>query len=149
MVRANKPARRFRITKQIRRKWSAREKLNVIYYYYRHHSIRETASRFDIEPKQVRDWIRKKDQLMEASPFVEKLHPGRKAKYPVIEEELASWIKENRDKARPITRPMIVRKAKLLAEKNIYREMYPDVSTSKFSRKWVDAFMSRFFLSFY
>ncbi|CAG8588049.1 3458_t:CDS:2, partial [Paraglomus occultum] len=25
--------------------------------YYRHHSIRETASRFDIEPKQVRDWI--------------------------------------------------------------------------------------------
>ena len=81
--------------------------------------------------------------------FVEKLHPGRKAKYPVIEEELASWIKENRDKARPITRPMIVRKAKLLAEKNIYREMYPDVSTSKFSRKWVDAFMSRFFLSFY
>ena len=42
---------------------------------------------------------------------------------------------------------MIVRKAKLLAEKDIYREMYPDVSTSKFSRKWVDAFMSRFSLS--
>ena len=103
MVRANKPAKRFRITKQVRRKWSAREKLIVIYYYYRHHSIRETASRFDIEPKQVRDWIRKKDKLMKASPFVEKLHPGRKAKYPEIEEELASWIKDNRDKSRPIT----------------------------------------------
>ena len=147
MVRANKPAKRFRITKQVRRKWSAREKLIVIYYYYRHHSIRETASRFDIEPKQVRDWIRKKDKLMKASPFVEKLHPGRKAKYPEIEEELASWIKDNRDKSRPITRPMIVRKAKLLAEKDIYQEMYPDVSTGKFSNKWVDAFMSRFSLS--
>ena len=44
--------------------------------------------------KQVRDWIRKKDQLMEASPFVEKLHPGRKAKYPAIEKELSSWIKK-------------------------------------------------------
>src|SRR6185312_4002085 len=67
MVRANKPARRFRITKQVRRKRSARKKLIVIYYYYRHHSIRETASRFNIEPKQVRDWIRKKDKLMKAS----------------------------------------------------------------------------------
>src|SRR5438128_12519857 len=108
MVRANKPARRFRITKQVRRKWSAREKLKVIYHYYRQHSIRETASRFDIEPKQVRDWIRKKDQLMEAYRFVEKLHPGRKANYPVIEDDLGSWINENRNNARPSTRPMIV-----------------------------------------
>src|SRR6185312_1230247 len=74
---------------------------------------------------QARDWISKKDQLMEASPFVEKLHLGRKAKYPAIEEELILWIKENRDKARPITRNMITRKVKSLAEKDIYREMYP------------------------
>ncbi|CAG8551638.1 981_t:CDS:2 [Paraglomus occultum] len=35
------------------------------------------------------------------------VHPGRKVKYPEIEEELASWIKDNRDKSRPITRLMI------------------------------------------
>ncbi|CAG8657885.1 8690_t:CDS:1 [Paraglomus occultum] len=99
MVHANKPIRHSHITKQVRRKWSAKEKLIVVYYYYCHHSIRETARRFDIEPKQVRDWISKKYQLMEASPFAEKLHPGRKAKYLAIEEELILWIKENRDKA--------------------------------------------------
>ena len=49
MVRANKSTRRFRITKQIRRKWSAREKLVVIL------SEKQRA-----EPKQV---IRKKRSI--------------------------------------------------------------------------------------
>uniref|UniRef100_U9TU37 HTH psq-type domain-containing protein n=1 Tax=Rhizophagus irregularis (strain DAOM 181602 / DAOM 197198 / MUCL 43194) TaxID=747089 RepID=U9TU37_RHIID len=73
MVRGNFRARRAKISQKKRRQWSAREKLIVIAYYEQGHSKRSTADKFEIEPKQLRNWLKNKDQLMIVAPYVRKL----------------------------------------------------------------------------
>ncbi|CAG8843846.1 46520_t:CDS:2, partial [Gigaspora margarita] len=71
-----------RATNKVRRSWSAKEKLIVIYYLERTNNVRATAKRFDIEPKQV-------------------------PQYPLLEEKLVEWIKELRNMHNAITRNMV------------------------------------------
>ncbi|RIA89221.1 hypothetical protein C1645_825179 [Glomus cerebriforme] len=47
-----------------RRQWLAREKLIVIVYYEQGHSKRSTADKFEVESKQLHDWLKHKEQLM-------------------------------------------------------------------------------------
>ena len=65
MVRENIRARRARarISQKKKRQWTAREKLMIIAYYEQGHSKRETANKFEIEPKQLRDWLQNKENL--------------------------------------------------------------------------------------
>ena len=48
----------------------------IIAYYEQGHSKRETANKFEIEPKQLRDWLQNKDKLMKVTPYIQKLIPG-------------------------------------------------------------------------
>ncbi|CAG8763666.1 12076_t:CDS:2, partial [Racocetra fulgida] len=112
MVRANQSARRSRFIHHIRRQWSAKEKLMVIHYLEQSKSVRGTARKFNIQPKQVREWRKIKDQLIMAASHIEKLHPGKKATFPELEEDLAAWIKETRDQRNAVTRMMVTQKAK-------------------------------------
>ncbi|CAG8785805.1 7797_t:CDS:1, partial [Racocetra fulgida] len=87
----NKSILKARITKKLKRKWNAREKLNIITYYEENKtnlSIRETCRNFNIQPNQLRDWMDKKDILIKASPKTFKLHNGKLPQYPQIEEIL-------------------------------------------------------------
>ncbi|UZO06308.1 uncharacterized protein OCT59_026637 [Rhizophagus irregularis] len=91
MVRGNFRARRAKISQKKRRQWSAREKLIVIAYYEQGHSKRSTADKFEIEPKQLRNWLKNKDQLMIVAPYVRKLVQGARPKYQQLETELIEW----------------------------------------------------------
>ncbi len=53
--RANKNTSRARITEKLRRQWNAREKLAIIMYYEKGHSKNKTATKFNIQTKQVCD----------------------------------------------------------------------------------------------
>ncbi|CAG8654302.1 6096_t:CDS:2, partial [Diversispora eburnea] len=51
-------------------------------------SKRNTAEKFNIQTKQLRDWINNKNKLLRAKPHVKKLTPGTKPQYPLLEEKL-------------------------------------------------------------
>ena len=103
MVRGNFHKRRANITTKKRRQWSAREKLMVITYYEQGHSQRSTANKFSIEPKQLREWINTKDQLLKAAPYIQKLTTGARPKYPQLEVELMEWFRESRHQLKVVT----------------------------------------------
>ena len=96
-----------------KRSWSAREKLMIIAYYEKGHSKHSTAEEFQIETKQLRDWISKKSKLMKAAPYIQKLSVGAKAKYPELEIELMKWFEELRSQQKTVSRYMIQAKARL------------------------------------
>lgn len=143
MPRGNFSARRAVTTQKIRRQWNAREKLMVVFYNENGHSVRETANKYNIEPKQVRDWKSKKGQLLSAAPYIQRLNTGARPKYPLLEVELVDWFRELRSQLKTVTRFMISAKARSMARKNEYRTLYPDIHNCKFTQKWVDGFMSR------
>ncbi|CAG8733483.1 1415_t:CDS:1, partial [Funneliformis caledonium] len=48
------------------------------------------CKKFDIEPKQIRDWERKREQLI-SSAYIKKLHPGMSSSLPELENLLFQW----------------------------------------------------------
>ena len=59
----NKRRKHARVTKKLRRQWCSREKLMILHYAQRVQSKKAAAKRFDIEPKQIRDWEKKGSNL--------------------------------------------------------------------------------------
>jgi hypothetical protein len=49
---------------------------------------------FNIQTKQLRDWISKKPKLLKAQLSVKRINIGTKPKYPVLETTLVTWVKE-------------------------------------------------------
>jgi transposase-like protein len=149
MVRGNKNTGHAQMTEKKRRQWNAREKLTIITYLEKHpsQSVRATATAFNIEPKQVRDWRNKKEELMQISPHIKRMNKGRSPKYPELEENIYNWIKNLRYEQKPVTRSMVQIKAKTLSQKSPYNTLYPNIIESKFSAKWIDGFMTRHKLS--
>ena len=43
----------------------------IIAYYKQGHSKRQTANKFEIEIKQLRDWIKNKEKLMKVAPYIQ------------------------------------------------------------------------------
>ena len=105
---------------------------------------RGTAKEFDIQPKQVRDWSKNKEKLLATASHVIKLHPGRPVKYPSLENDLFAWIDERRNNQNAVTRKMITNKAITLSRNQEFLEDCPDVTTFKFSSKWLDGFLTRY-----
>ena len=120
MVRGNIRTRRARarISQKKKHQWTAREKLMIIAYYEQDYSKREMANKFEIEPKQLRDWLQNKDKLMKVAPYIQKLISGSRLKYPELETELLNWF-------------MIQAKA---ANRAVYQEIYMNINTAKFSQ---------------
>ena len=77
---------RKRLPQKKRRQWNVREKLMVVNFLENNNgNVRGTANKFNIEPKQVRDWTKKKEKMLETAPHVAKIHPGKLPKYPKLE----------------------------------------------------------------
>ncbi|CAG8833794.1 18621_t:CDS:2, partial [Racocetra persica] len=112
-------ARRARVTNKSRCSWSVKEKLMVIFYLEHINSVRATAKRFEIEPKQVREWRNKKQELLNAAPYTLTLNHGRQAQN------------------------MVVRKAKALAQTDEIKNTYPNIASFKFSISWLSRFLCR------
>ena len=67
----------------------------IIAYYEQGHSKREMANKFEIEPKQLRDWLQNKDKLMKVASYIQKLTSNSCLKYLKLETELLNWFKKS------------------------------------------------------
>ena len=102
VVRRNRKTHN-RLPQKKRRQWNVREKLMIVHYFENNGSVRGTAKRFNIQPKQLRDWKNKKQNLLATSPHVIKFHPGKPAKYPKLEDDLFAWISEKKANENAVT----------------------------------------------
>ena len=115
----------------------------IITYHEWGHSKRSTADRFNIETKQLCEWIKNKEHLLKAAPYIQKLNTGAHPKYSQLEVELMEWFRESQSQLKVVSCYMIQAKACSLAKKQIYQTEYSDIKDAKFSQKWVDGFMTR------
>ena len=60
----------------------------VITYYEKGHSKRSIADKFNIQPKQLRDWLKNKEKLLRTTPYTQKLTTDAHPKYPLLKNEL-------------------------------------------------------------
>lgn len=139
---------RNRLPQKKRRQWNVREKLMVVHYLENNGgNKRGTAKKFNIQPKQVRDWNNNKGKLLATAPHVTKLHPGKSAKYPSLEDDLFIWVCERRTNQHSVSRKLIIKKAITLSRDQNFLANNPSVTEFKFSRKWLDGFLKRHDLS--
>src|SRR5438034_4295943 len=117
--------KRVRVTRKSKRQWCAREKLLIIKHAEQCGSKRLAARRFNVEPKQIRYWMNQKSQLENAVPRIQKLHKGKNAALPEFEKSLFKWVSDLRKDAKVVTQNMITRKAKLIAKKKKWVDLYP------------------------
>ena len=137
-----------RLPQKKRRQWNVREKLMVIHYLeFNGNNKRGTAKRFNIQPKQIRDWYNNKDTLLQTAPHVAKIHLGKPAKYINLEDDLFEWVSERRANQNVVSRKMITKKAIDLSKNKEFLKNHPDVIKFKFSSRWLDGFLSRHNLS--
>src|SRR6266498_3284419 len=107
----NKKARN-RLSQKKRRQWNAKEKLMIIYYFENNNrNVHGIAKKFNVQPKQIRDWIKKKEKLLVTAPHVAKLYPEKFAKYSNLKDNLYAWICEKRDSENAVTQKLITKKA--------------------------------------
>ncbi|CAG8788716.1 10699_t:CDS:2 [Cetraspora pellucida] len=88
----------------------------IVHYFERIQNVRLTARQFDIKPKQVHDWRSKKQELLNAAPYLLTLNHDRPAQYLLLEEKLIQWIEVLRKKQIAVTQNMVIRRAKMLAK---------------------------------
>ena len=112
-------------------------------YYEKGHSKNKTAAKFNIQTKQVRDWMSKKDQFINSQPSLKRLNKGKPPKYPALESALVKWVRKRRNNQQAVSRYMIQTKAKALAQQCEWRDKCPDVQEFAFSNKWLDGLMNR------
>ena len=104
---------------------------------------KEAAARqFGVDPKTIREWCQKKEQLVALkksgkSKKQRLVGAGRKALDSDLEEALFSWIMELRSRNLRVSRSMIRVQARTMSS----------VSTFKASRGWLERFMKRYSLS--
>ncbi len=100
-----------------RRSYDADFKLEVVAYAART-SKNEASRRYMVDRKRIQDWTRQKDALQTSLNMGVKRKRleggGRKAKHPVIEEQLADWVRSRWAKKETVTREMIKREARRL-----------------------------------
>ncbi|CAG8837488.1 20167_t:CDS:1, partial [Cetraspora pellucida] len=123
--------------------WNAREKLAIITYLEKNPtaSKQHTAKTFEVTPKQLREWIKKKNELKTASLFVRRLNTGSRPKYPLLEDELKTWIRSLRSAQNVVSQNMVRTKAKQLAKQSRFTSLYLTINECKWSDKWLSSFM--------
>ncbi|CAG8795623.1 6307_t:CDS:2, partial [Dentiscutata erythropus] len=87
------------------------------------YSKRSTANEFGIEPKQLRQWISKKTELI---------------KYPELKAELLEWFRDAQAQQKTISQFMIQAKACSLCAASCYQEKYGDCKMRNFYNQWMD-----------
>ncbi|CAG8610939.1 565_t:CDS:2, partial [Dentiscutata erythropus] len=78
-------------------------------------SKRSVATQFNITPKQLCEWIKKKIELKNVPPYVKQLNIGARPKYLLLEVDIKNWVKSLRSQQKIVSRQMIRTKAKQLA----------------------------------
>src|SRR6266496_2452486 len=87
---------------------------------------------------------KKKEALLVAASHVAKLHPGKLAKYPKLEDDLFVWIGEKRASGHAVSQKLITNKAISLSRNKVFLASNLGIAGFKFSNKWLDAFLRRY-----
>jgi len=66
---------------------------------------------------------------------VAKLHPGKPAKYPKLEDDLFVWISEKRASRHAVSQKLITNKAISLSRNKVFLASNLDIAGFKFSNK--------------
>ncbi|CAG8839105.1 12544_t:CDS:2, partial [Cetraspora pellucida] len=101
--------------------WNACEKLAIITYLEKNPiaSKRHTAETFET----VKYWFT--------------------SKYPLLEDELKTWIRSLCSAQKVVSQNMVRTKAKQLAKQSRFTSLYPTINKCKWSDKWLSSFMRR------
>ncbi|GES98726.1 pogo transposable element with KRAB domain isoform X2 [Rhizophagus clarus] len=97
----------------------------VHYFENNNRNVHGTAKKFNIQPKQLRDWSNKKGTLLTTAPH----------------------ISEKRANGNAITRKIITNKTILLSKSPEFLANNPGNAGFKFSPKWLDGFLGKYDLS--
>src|SRR6266542_1047991 len=87
---------------------------------------------------------KKKEALLVTAPHVAKLHLGKPAKYPKLEDDLFVWISEKRASGYAVSQKLITNKAISLSRNKVFLASNLGIVDFKFSNKWLDVFLGRY-----
>ncbi|CAG8807265.1 19369_t:CDS:1, partial [Dentiscutata erythropus] len=96
---------------------------------------RSVATQFNITPKQLREWIKKKIELKNIPPYIKWLNIGAHSKYPLLEVDIKNWVKSLCSQQKIVSRQMIRTKAKQLASQSCFVSLYPTINKCKWGEK--------------
>ena len=122
-----------------RKSYSVHFKLAVI-DYVNNTNRSQASSRFHINPSMISRWIKRHNQLADNKNSRHIGNSGRPISHPIQEEQLHTWIKNERDQLYPVTFADI--KSKMLQITNAEHD-----STFKASSGWLYGFVKRYHLS--
>ena len=121
-----------------RKSYDSAFKLKVV-EYAEDNSNRRAAKRYKVDESCVRDWRKKKGQLVTVPSQKQRLPgAGRRLKLPDLEGQLALWIEEQRRQHLPVTRTAIQRKA---------LQLHRGEEQFAASKGWLEKFLKRHDLS--
>ena len=124
-----------------KRSYSMEFKKQVV-IYAEANSNRSAASRFDVEPKRVREWKKDIDKINATKSKRQRLDGGgRKCIDADLEQDLVHWIYEKRSRMLHVSRKMIMWKAKSIFEEKNEDPALKDTFLA--SRGWCEKFMRR------
>lgn len=115
-------------------------KLRVVDYAESHNNC-AAEREFGVTEKMVRDWRKKKSELLGASKSVKKIRHNP-SPYAELEKDLNNWVLERREEGCIITRTNIRMRALQLSNDTKY-----NISNFKASAGWCTRFMNRFNLT--
>jgi transposase-like protein len=142
-------------TRETRRAWMVKEKEFVVLEALeneakkergeKHLSLHGLAKKYQIERKQIRDWVKKygEGKFKGVKKTNKSVGSGRVAKYPEMEKELLVWIATKRDEGFGVPKGAIRVQALKIAVREDMKKLYEDIDTFKASKGWLERFMVR------
>ena len=122
-----------------KRSYSMEFKKQVV-IYAEANSYRSAASRFDVEPKRVREWKKDINKINPTKSKRQRLDGGRRKCIDTdLEEDLVHWIYEKRSRMLHVSRKMIIWKAKSIFDEKNEDPALKDTFLA--SQGWCEQFM--------
>ena len=100
---------------RLRKRYSAGEKLKILRLIREARdqgtSIRACCRQLGLQPKQYREWVRQRPQLLAAKKTKKSLHDGRVGLLKELEEQLVEWVLACREVGIPLNQQAVAIKA--------------------------------------
>ncbi|CAF3269661.1 unnamed protein product [Rotaria socialis] len=144
------------INKRKRRQWTVNEKLNAIIYFEKNNNKSKTANDIGCATKQLRMWIKNKDELIKLSSQkkgkkrMRRNGAGKKLIYVDLDSRLLTWYRQKRTAPGSTTTPITdIRKEKVTFRylQRRGRQISQELNHPCPSSKWFGRFLVRHRLS--
>lgn len=102
-------------------------------------SVKGTARKFKVSPKQIRDWRRNVDKIKErceSNAEYRTVHKGMSREHPELEKQLSEWMQEQRKNEVKISGDAVIQEALRI------KPNFKNTDTKRL-RNWVYPFLKR------